>query len=218
MRNALIDVVTAGHICLDIIPRLSREQRRAEDLFIPGGLVSVGPATLAMGGCVANTGLALHRLGAKTRFVGKIGDDLLGKTILESLRQYDEAFPESMVIAAGEATSYTIVLSPPQVDRGFLHCPGANDTFVAADLDVSAWQDARILHFGYPPLMRRIAADEGHGLAGKFAEVRRPERWYHSIWRCVRRARRSVQRIGNYGCGGSSPTSICSCRVLMKLR
>ena len=107
----------------------------------------------------------------KTRFVGKIGDDLLGKTILESLRQYDAAFPETMVIAAGEATSYTIVLSPPHVDRGFLHCPGANDTFVAADLDVSSWQDARILHFGYPPLMRRIVADEGHGLAGKFAEV-----------------------------------------------
>ena len=93
MRTTLIDVVAAGHICLDVIPRLSSEQRRAEDLFIPGGLVTVGPATLALGGSVANTGLALHRLGAKTRFVGKIGDDLLGKAILESLRQYDAVVP-----------------------------------------------------------------------------------------------------------------------------
>jgi len=166
-----IDVVAAGHICLDIIPRLSGEQTRAEDLFVPGGLVHVGPATLALGGSVANTGLALHRLGAKIRFVGKVGDDLLGKAILESLRQYDPTFPQSMVVAAGEATSYTIVLSPPQVDRGFLHCPGANDSFVAADLDASCWQHSRILHFGYPPLMRGIVADEGRGLAGKFAEV-----------------------------------------------
>ncbi len=169
MSATPIDVVAAGHICLDIIPRLTGEQTRAEDLFVPGGLVHVGPATLALGGSVANTGLALHRLGAKTRFVGKVGDDLLGKAILESLRQYDAAFPETMVVAAGEATSYTIVLSPPQVDRGFLHCPGANDTFVAADLDASAWRDSRILHFGYPPLMRGIVADEGRGLAEKFA-------------------------------------------------
>jgi sugar/nucleoside kinase (ribokinase family) len=166
-----IDVVVAGHVCLDVIPRLADDQTRAENLFVPGGLVHVGPATLALGGSVANTGLALHRLGAKTRFVGKVGDDLLGKAILESLRQYDATFPATMVVAAGEATSYSIVLSPPHVDRGFLHCPGANDTFVADDLDASSWQDSRILHFGYPPLMRGIVADGGRGLAGKFAEV-----------------------------------------------
>ena len=171
MQTTPIDVVASGHICLDIIPRLSNAQRCAKDLFVPGGLVQVGPATLALGGSVANTGLALHRLGARTRFVGKIGDDLLGKAILESLRHYDSAFSENMVVAAGEATSYTIVISPPHVDRSFLHCPGANDSFVAADLDSSSWMDSRILHFGYPPLMRGIAANEGSGLAEKFAEV-----------------------------------------------
>ena len=171
MQAEPIDVVAAGHICLDIIPTLTSGQTRAEDLFIPGGLVDVGPATLALGGSVANTGLALHRLGAKTRFVGKVGDDLLGKAILESLRQYDASFPKSMIVAVGEPTSYTIVLSPPQVDRGFLHCSGANDTFVVADLDPSTWRGARILHFGYPPLMRGIAADKGHGLATAFADA-----------------------------------------------
>jgi sugar/nucleoside kinase (ribokinase family) len=40
-----------------------------------------------------------------------------------------------------------------------------------ADLDESCWKDSRILHFGYPPLMREIAADGGRGLAEKFAEV-----------------------------------------------
>jgi sugar/nucleoside kinase (ribokinase family) len=166
-----MDVVVAGHICLDIIPKLGGHQRRPEDLFVPGGLVTIGPATLALGGCVANTGLALHRLGAKTRLVGKVGDDLLGKAILESLREYDPSLPDSMVVAAGEATSYTVVLSPPGVDRGFLHCPGANDTFVADELHESSFNHARILHFGYPPLMRSIAADGGHGLANRFAKA-----------------------------------------------
>lgn len=171
MSNRPIDVIAAGHICLDIIPQLTSHQCRAEDLFVPGGLVQVGPATLALGGSVANTGLALHRLGATTRVVGKVGGDLLGKVIIESLRQIDGSIAENMVVAAGEPTSYSIVLSPPQVDRGFLHCPGTNNTFVAANLDKVPWQDTRILHFGYPPLMRGTFVDEGRGLAEKFAEV-----------------------------------------------
>lgn len=168
----LCDVVVAGHICLDIIPELTKSQQRPQDLFVPGGLVHIGPATVALGGCVANTGLALHRLGARTRLVGKVGDDLLGKTILESLRQHGATLPESMIVATGEASSYTIVLSPPGVDRGFLHCSGANDTFVAEDLADSSIDGARILHFGYPPLMRSIAEDAGRGLAKRFQAAR----------------------------------------------
>jgi sugar/nucleoside kinase (ribokinase family) len=166
-----IDVIAAGHICLDIIPQLSSAQCRAEDLFVPGELVQVGPAIFALGGSVANTGLALHRLGAKTRLVGKVGDDLFGDAILESLRRVEASIVESMIVAGGEPTSYTIVLSPPQVDRGFLHCSGTNDTFEAADLDQTPWQDTRILHFGYPPLMRGTFADEGRSLARRFSEA-----------------------------------------------
>jgi sugar/nucleoside kinase (ribokinase family) len=169
MQADVIDVVVAGHVCLDIIPSLSAAQTRPEDLFVPGGLVTVGPATLALGGCVANSGLALHRLGASTRLVGKVGNDLLGTAILESLRRQDPSLPKSMIVADGEATSYTIVFSPPNVDRGFLHCPGANDSFVADDLDAALRERFRILHFGYPPLMQSIAADQGAGLANKFA-------------------------------------------------
>lgn len=165
-----VDVVVAGHICLDIIPKLGNQLKRPDDLFVPGGLVHVGPATLALGGCVANTGLALHRLGARTRLVGKIGDDLLGKAILESLRDHGTKHVESMIVAHDEATSYTIVFSPPGIDRGFLHCSGANDTFSAGDLHASSWNGARILHFGYPPLMRAIARS-GKELAQRFAAV-----------------------------------------------
>jgi sugar/nucleoside kinase (ribokinase family) len=165
------DVIAAGHICLDVVPQLMSRHRRAEDLFTPGVLTQVSPATLALGGSVANTGLALHRLGAKARLVGKVGDDLLGKAILESLGQVDPTIAEHMVVSAGEPTSYTIVLSPPNVDRGFLHCPRSNDAFSAADLAGIAWCDARIVHFGYPPLMRGTFVDEGLGLADQFARA-----------------------------------------------
>lgn len=169
MATRPIDVIAAGHICLDVIPRLTSRHTRAEDLFTPGALSQVGPATLALGGSVANTGLALHRLGCKARLVGKVGNDLLGKAILESLEQVDPSIAEHMVVSAGESTSYTIVLSPPNVDRGFLHFPGTNDSFTAADLAAIAWRDTRLLHFGYPPLMRGTFSDEGRGLAAAFA-------------------------------------------------
>lgn len=120
---------------------------------------------------MANTGIALHRLGAKTRFVGKVGDDLLGRMVLDSLREHDSSFPQDMVVVAGEATSYSVVLSLPEVDRCFLHCPGVNETFVATDLNLSACHDTRILHFGYPPLMPGVLADNGRGLAAVFAEA-----------------------------------------------
>ncbi len=165
------DVITAGHICLDLIPQLSESQSRPEDLFSPGRLVQVGPATIALGGSVANTGLAMHRLGAATRMMGKVGDDLLGQTILQSLRSQEPKLVEGMIIAPGEASSYTIVLNPPGVDRCFLHCPGTNDTFVAGDLALDRIADARMLHFGYPTLMAGIFADGGEGLATRFRQV-----------------------------------------------
>jgi len=165
------EIIVAGHICLDIIPTLREDPSRAEDLFSSGRLVRVGPATLALGGCVANTGIALHCLGASVRLLGKLGDDLLGFTLLESLRQYGARLSEDMVVAPGEATSYTVVLNPPGVDRSFLHCAGANDTFAATNLQELATSGARILHFGYPPLMRNVIADGGVGLASAFQSI-----------------------------------------------
>ena len=163
--NMQVDVVVAGHICLDLIPKLGEEYAHVGNLVQPGRLVQTGPASVSLGGCVGNTGLALHRLGAKTRLIGKVGDDPLGNLLSDSLVQHGPNLNEGMVVAPGEATSYSIVINPPGVDRSFLHCSGANDTFSAHDLAPSAFAEARILHFGYPPLMKEIMADGGNALA-----------------------------------------------------
>lgn len=171
MEFRIPEIVVAGHVCLDIIPTLSASHSEAESLLQPGRLVRIGPASVSLGGCMANTGLALHRLGAATRLVGKIGDDLLGKLLLESVSQSSPHLREGMVIAPGETTSYTIVISPPGVDRSFLHCAGTNDTFSAAELELTNVTEARILHFGYPPLMNQVISDGGTALAKVFQEV-----------------------------------------------
>ena len=156
-------IAVAGHCCVDIIPAFDAGIS-AETALVPGKLVHVGPAHFATGGPVPNVGLALHRLGERPRLLGKVGDDALGGILLDLLRQQDPDLASEMIVAPGEPTSYSVVISPPGVDRIFLHCPGVNDTYGAADLAGVDLSGARLLHFGYPPLMRRIYQQDGQEL------------------------------------------------------
>lgn len=166
-------IVVAGHVCLDIIPRFGAGPAALAELLAPGKLVNVGPATLSTGGAVANTGLALHRLGLPTRLAGKVGDDAFGRAILDIFRAAGPHLAAGMHVDPAAATSYTVVINPPGMDRLFLHCPGANDTYEAADLDPAVLAGAAICHFGYPPLMKRMYEDDGSELAALLATVRR---------------------------------------------
>ncbi len=163
------EVVVAGHICLDVIPVFPPEGGGAVQ---PGTLVRVGPARFAPGGAVANVGMALSRLGCPPRLVGKVGADQFGATLLDLLRAQDARLADGMAVLPGETTSYSVVINPPGIDRTFLHCPGANDTFGAAELADLDWAGVRLLHFGYPPLMARIAADDGAELVALLAAAR----------------------------------------------
>lgn len=152
-----MEVVVCGLICLDVIPEI----RSGGALFAPGRTVDAGPVILATGGAVANTGLALYRLGVVPRLMGKIGDDLFGRAIRQLLEAHGPGLADGLIVSPGEVTSYTIILSPPGVDRMLIHAPGCNATFRAGDVDYGALEEARLFHFGYPPLMERIYKDAG---------------------------------------------------------
>ena len=158
-------IVVAGHICLDIIPCLDGVTGGLEAICAPGRLVNIGPSIISTGGPVSNTGLALHRLGLPVSLMGKVGDDLIGQTVLAVLRGHAPQLADGMIVAQGEHTSYTVVLSPPGVDRVFLHCTGANDTFCPEDIDLARLRGVRLFHFGYPPLMKRMYEEGGAQLA-----------------------------------------------------
>jgi len=166
------DVVVAGHICLDLIPGIDVSRSSYGELLRPGKLLNVGPVVASTGGSVANTGIALHQLGARVRLVGKVGDDAFGRVILDALQRHGADLHRGMVVDGASNTSYTVVLSPPGLDRVFLHHPGANDTFAAGDVGAQHLAGARLLHFGYPPLMQRIFSDGGANLADIFQRAR----------------------------------------------
>ncbi|MGA2440240.1 MAG: carbohydrate kinase family protein [Tepidisphaeraceae bacterium] len=161
------EIIVAGHICLDIIPAL-----QGSTWPEPGQLVRIGPAAVSTGGAVANTGLALHRLGVPVRMMGKLGDDAFGHIVIDLLRGYAPSLAAELIVTPEESTSYSIVLSPSAVDRSFMHCPGANDTFAADDVCCDRLAGARLFHFGYPPIMRKMCADEGFQLRRLFQRVR----------------------------------------------
>lgn len=165
------EVVVAGHICLDVIPELPGSVP-AVSLLTPGKLTVVGPAAVSTGGAVANTGLALHKLGTAVRLVGKVGEDPLGAALLDVLRRISAPLAEGMIVAPGESSSYTVVMNLPGADRAFLHHPGANDTFAPRDLTDEHLRGARWFHFGYPPLMRGMRAGDGDALRELFLHAK----------------------------------------------
>lgn len=165
--------VVAGHICLDIIPDLSGlTGARFLEVFRPGQLLQAGPAVFATGGPVSNTGLALHLLGVPTQLMGKVGADVFGEAVRGMVRARGDHLAAGMVVNAEATTSYTVIINPPDVDRIFLHHPGANDTFCADDVSLDLVRRADLFHFGYPPLMRRMYSADGAELAELFRRVK----------------------------------------------
>jgi sugar/nucleoside kinase (ribokinase family) len=144
----------------------------AADLWRPGTLHQIGPAVLATGGAVSNTGISLHRLGVRTRLLGKVGDDPMGGIVRNLLGAVDPALGEFVIVSNGETTSYSLVLSPGTNDRLFLHHSGANDTYTADDVPANALAGARLFHFGYPPNMRRFYIDGGRQLEMLFSKAK----------------------------------------------
>jgi sugar/nucleoside kinase (ribokinase family) len=154
-----VDVIVAGHMCVDIIPRLAH----ADFSFRPGALEQVGPATISLGGCVSNAGLTLKKLGASVRLVGRIGSDTLGELVQLELKKFGES-GAGLTKSRDGSTSYSVILSPPSKDRMFLHYPGTNDSFSATDVVEAFASPAKVFHFGYPPLMRRMYENDGREL------------------------------------------------------
>ena len=164
-------IIAAGHICLDITPVFPTGYQYGSigDLLAPGKLIRMDAASVHAGGSVANTGLALKVLGNEVTLLGKVGNDAFGSMVQSILAGYGAA---GLITDTNSSTSYSVVLAVPGMDRIFLHNPGANDTFVPADIPAEALEDAALFHFGYPPLMKRMYEHQGEELLALFVQMK----------------------------------------------
>ncbi len=168
-----LDIVAAGHLCLDMIPKFTTEEKQAgvANILVPGKMIDMGKCVVAGGGPVTNSGVSIHRLGVKTELIGKCGDDDFGKEIMRWYDEHEKKF-EGLRMVPGESTSYTIAICIPGVDRFYLHHCGANDTFGYEDVDFKIVERSRMFLFGYPPWMKRIYENTGAELTKILGKVK----------------------------------------------
>jgi sugar/nucleoside kinase (ribokinase family) len=166
-----IDVMVAGTLCFDVIPRIPRTGARTiGDILRPGKLVHVEQAAMSTGGPVSNTGIALQKLGKSVCFCARVADDEFGRLTQERLRGRGEI--GGIRVIPGAVSSYTVAIAPPGIDRIFLHCPGANDDLCGDDIQPELIRRCRHFHLGCPPQMRRLYENDGAELARVFRIAR----------------------------------------------
>jgi fructokinase len=133
-----MDIVCLGELLVDMFPaELGRS------------LVEVSAFRPKPGGAPANVAVAAARLGAKSAFIGKVGDDAFGHHLADILRQEDvevggmrydpEARTGMAFIAMPDENSYDIL---------FYRNPGADMRLRADELDRAVLEQARAFHFG----------------------------------------------------------------------
>ncbi len=123
-----------------------------------GKLTLVGKTELHIGGCATNTGIVLKKLGGNVSIMGKVGNDNLGKFIINKLKE--EGINTDYIKVSNEfTTSGTSVLVHSDGERSFLHSVGANSDFSIEDIDFSILSNFYILHIAGPYLMPKFIGE-----------------------------------------------------------
>ena len=170
-RRIRYDAVVAGYLDVDIAPIFPEKNARPmSELFRPGSVLETEGLSISLGGVVPNTGLAMHMFGKRVALNALVGKDVVGDLIMNMLSKHDVALDIHRTDAV--ETAYSIVLAPPGSDRMFILSPGANALFSVSDVDYDIVGASRIFHFGYPPLMNKMFADNGAELEKVLARAR----------------------------------------------
>ena len=155
------DVMVAGHIALDILPDMS--QLKPEEVIGAGKVFQIGRITYSTGGAVSNTGLALHRLGVDVNLLALVGDDWVGRAIIDYVRGYDSALGDHIRVVSNSASGYTIVVEPRNHDRTLLTHTGVYNGFGLDSIDFEMAAGCKLFHLGYPSLLPRLYGNDGAG-------------------------------------------------------
>ncbi len=132
----MFDVVAIGELLIDFLPAGTTENG------LP--LFSANP-----GGAPANVLAMLAKLGAKTAFIGKVGNDGFGRFLKTIL---DEAGinTSNLLMSSSERTTLAFVHLDEKGDRSFSfyrkHC--ADVSLEASEINCELLKSCRFLHFG----------------------------------------------------------------------
>ena len=98
------------------------------------------------GGAPANVAVAAARLGLNCAFLGKVGADGLGESLLRTLE--DNGVDRSGVCIGEQATTMAVVTLSPSGERSFRFLRGADQELSVSEIDPAQLANTKILHFG----------------------------------------------------------------------
>ncbi|MBW2057655.1 MAG: hypothetical protein JRJ26_09205 [Deltaproteobacteria bacterium] len=155
----MLDVIGFGAINLDLIYQIDSlsdlsgqgiELQPGRELWAPPEIFSRVlervkqrgvMKTASGGGSAANTIVALARMGFKTGFIGKVGEDREGRRLRDEMEGVD-----LRGILVGGASGKCLSILDGNRDRAILLKTGANDTLSADEIDFGYARDARYIH------------------------------------------------------------------------
>ena len=151
MNNKQFEVITVGELNVDLIlnnidgyPEVGKE-KMAEKM------------TLTLGSSSAIFASNLSSLGANVSFLGKIGNDIFGDLVKNSLS--DKGVDISYLINESDLpTGVTVVLNYEQ-DRANVTCGGAMEALMLSDVSDEALKSAKHMHFASLFLQKGIKPD-----------------------------------------------------------
>ncbi len=132
----MIDVTALGEFLIDFTPHGENEEGVR--------LLEENP-----GGAPVNVLTALSRLGKKTAFIGKVGDDLHGHFLARVLED-NGIDGRGLRFSKAAYTTLAFVALSPGGERtfSFARAPGADTTLTVEELPGELLRDSRILHVG----------------------------------------------------------------------
>lgn len=132
------DILTLGELLIDMFP--------AE---VGRGLAEVSAFRPKPGGAPANVAVAASRLGAKTGFIGKVGEDIFGHYLEQVLTKEGVDTRGLRFDSQARTTLVFIALSDENTaEFVFYRNPGADMLLEPGELDYGLLATTRCLHFG----------------------------------------------------------------------
>ena len=148
--------------------------------FAPKSVDEAGYPTLAAnpGGAPGNFLAALNKYGCSVAMIGKVGEDMFGKLLLNTLRQAGIE-TRGVIVDPDQFTTLAFVSLDASGNRDFSFArkPGADTCLRADEMDADLIQNARVFHFGTLSLTNDPARDATHKAvamakaAGKWVSV-----------------------------------------------
>jgi ribokinase len=151
-----MDAATFGVIVADVIGEPMDLKRAPKS----GGLTYLNSLTLTTGGNACNVSIAMAKLGASVAAAGLVGDDILGRAIVERLKS--EGVDTTAIFTTDRAqTSATIVAVDSDGQHRFFHAPGVTPLVDAETFRrcFPIFRECALVHIGYFGLLPGLVKD-----------------------------------------------------------